>query len=159
LYGTKASLFRLTSHGGMFLLIYTHHHHHPRFTYDRKAYLGELSPLRQEWAWGAQLLGALPPLLYGEQKVVRSASNLYRVNTNWYIDSSATYHIIGELERLSVRVYCTSLSPSDSPDLRLCDRWPLSRCTSWCRPSTSCDGRRSTSGFAVFSDSNLACVM
>lgn len=39
----------------------------------------------------------------GEEKSVAAATNSYGVDTNWYIDTGATDHITGELEKLTVR--------------------------------------------------------
>jgi histone deacetylase 1/2 len=39
----------------------------------------------------------------GEEKVAGLASTSYGVDPNWYIDSGATDHITGDLEKLSVR--------------------------------------------------------
>jgi len=38
----------------------------------------------------------------GSEKSASSATTSYGVDTNWYMDSGATYHITGELEKLFV---------------------------------------------------------
>jgi hypothetical protein len=38
-----------------------------------------------------------------DQKLAATASSLYQIDPNWYVDSRATYHILNELEKLSVR--------------------------------------------------------
>lgn len=39
----------------------------------------------------------------GEEKVARAAMSTYGIDTNWYLDTRATDHITGELEKLSVK--------------------------------------------------------
>jgi uncharacterized membrane protein YgcG len=38
-----------------------------------------------------------------DQKLATTASSMYQIDPNWYVDSGATDHITGELEKLTVR--------------------------------------------------------
>ena len=60
--------------------------------------------LWQSWAHGVEVLEALRLLLPGrEERSVNIAAPQYGIDTNWYMDSGATDHITGDLEKLIVR--------------------------------------------------------